>query len=481
MIRIATWVRLVGQGYVLTVLGENALASGTGIPTNGKPLEPLSSGSFSAIPEDPALPLELQSSSVFEEHANWLPIDPRPPIIVPALLIANVLWFFVSLVSAVRVGVPFWTYLTSGDGTIAHRFGSVAGVDLLKGEWWRLLTSCFVHGSGVHLLVNLFALAMIGPLAELVWGRRRFGVIYLLSGLSGSSLAMTLHPQDGVVGASGAIWGVLMSLVAWFVAYRTQLPPDVVMDASRRLTLVIAINVFVSFVPGVSWQAHLGGGIAGLAIAGLMNAIRTGDINRRRLAIGLLFSLPVLSVGGLIVVMGRGETWMAFREQVAQEQTQRAADAASKSFDQEVRPLLNQLNPYLVSTDQPVIALHFIWRGIGVHLPPVSAIHQAAVMQLLLPPARRNSSIVAETRAILIEKRNLADKIIELLSSPPAGVESIDRHRERAKVYAEAQSHSLGLLLDMLSAEKIPDDAAWTAWGEAKRHVQALWLPLLQK
>jgi rhomboid protease GluP len=481
LIRVATWIRWVGQGYVLTPLGENALASGTGIPTNGKPLELPSSGSLPAIPDDPSTPLESQSSAVFEGHSTWLPIDPLPQIVVPALLIANALWFFVSLVAAIRVGVPLWTYLLSGDGAIAHRFGSVAGKDLIHGDWWRLLTSCFVHGGGVHLLVNLITLSMIGPLAELVWGHRRFAIIYVLSGLAGSSLAMTLHPQDGVVGASGAICGVLMSLVVWFVVFREQLPPDVAMDVSRRLTLVIAITVVVSFVPGVSWQSHLGGGLAGLATAALMNAIRVDDNNWRRIAIGLLFSVPVLSVGGLIVVMGRGENWMAFRALLAQEQTQRAAEAASKSFDQDVRPLLIQLNPCMVSAEQSPVEVHFNWGGLEVHLPPVSPVQQAAVIQLLLPAERRNASMLAETKATLTEKRALANKAIELLSSPPVGMESVDRPRERAKEFAEAQSHSIGLLLDMLTADKTPDEAAWTSWGEAKRKAQALWLPLLQK
>jgi rhomboid protease GluP len=202
LIRIATWVRLVGQGYVLTPTGEKALATGGEIPPVGQSPEPLCNESFTAIPDDQPMPLELQSNPVLEEETNWLPIDPRPPVVVPVLLIANVAWYFVGLVAAIKSSHPFWTFIWSGDPDIAHRFGSVAGADLLRGEWWRLLTSCFIHGNFVHLVVILFALAMIGPLAELVWGRWRFAVIYLLSGLAGSSLAMILHPQDAIVGAS---------------------------------------------------------------------------------------------------------------------------------------------------------------------------------------------------------------------------------------------------------------------------------------
>lgn len=481
LVRIATWVRGVGQGYVLTSAGKKAHATGTGLSPDGKPSEVLSSGSYAAIPDDPPMPLELQASGIQDVQSNWLPIDPRPPVVVPALLIANLLLFLVGLVAAVRAGVSFWTYLLSGDALIAHRFGSVGGLDLLRGEWWRLLTSCFVHGGGIHLVVNLFGLAMIGPLAELVWGRRRFAVIYLLSGLAGSSLAMALHPQNGVVGASGAIWGVLMSLVAWFMIFRTQLPQDVVADAGRRLTMVIAINIMVSFVPGVSWQAHLGGAVTGFTAACLFNAIISEDLNRRRIAIGLIFSLPILTVGGLIVVMDRSSNWIAFRERIAQEQTQRASESAKKSFDKDILPYLNQLNPQMISEEQPARAFFFFRKGVPIQLPPVSRIQQEIVTQSLLPQAKRNPEIVAELIKEIKEKREFAKKAIELLSSPPIGVDSIDRHRERARSFVEAQAQFLDLSAEMLSSAKTPDQESWTAWGNAKRKAEALWLPPPQK
>ncbi len=481
LIRIATWVRSVGQGYVLTPTGEKALASGAEIPPTGKTPEPLSSESFAAIPDDQTMPLELQSNPILEEGANWLPIDPRPPVVVPVLLIANVLWYFVGLVAAIKTGHTFWTFIWSGNPDIAHRFGSVAGTDLLHGEWWRLLTSCFVHGNCLHLVVILFALAMIGPLAELVWGRRRFAIIYLLSGLAGSSLAMTLHPQDALVGASGAIWGVLLSLVVWFVIFRTQLPMDVAMDACRRLTLVIVINVIVSFVPGISWQSHLGGAVAGFAAAWLLNAVRVGDLVQQRIALGLLFGLPVFCVGGIVVVMGRGENWLAYRDRLAQEQSQRAADAAGKSFDQEVRPLLIELNPRLASEERPAVAPHLLGRGIDVQLQPISEVQLAAVVQLLKPPERRKAARLTEIKARLADLRTLANRAIQLLSTPPVGVELIDRTREHAREFAEASSQSNGLLLEMLNADKIPDEAAWDAWGTAKRKSETLWLPLIKQ
>ncbi|HEV3438915.1 MAG TPA: rhomboid family intramembrane serine protease [Gemmata sp.] len=452
LVRIATWVRGIGQGYTLTPEGEEALATGLGIPTSGQSPEPLKSGPVLAIPDDPMVLPEEQSTP-------QLPIDPRPPVVVPTLLIANVLWFFVGLVAAIRVPVSFWTYLVTGNASISHRLGSVGGEDLLRGEWWRLLASCFVHGSGIHLLVNLFALAMVGPLAELLWGRRRLLAIYVLSGLAGSCLAMAVHPQHAVVGASGAIWGVLMSLVVWFVVFRSELPSDVVMDAARRLTVAIGVNVGLSFLPGISWESHLGGGVVGLVAAGLLNAMRFGDHNRQRIALGLLFALPVMSIGGLMVVMGRGENWTEYRRQVAQEKAQQAAKVASKSFDEDIRPILDQLNP-----------------------ESVAPVQRAAVMQLFFHPgSRQKALLVAETQAKLTEMKSQANRAIELLSSPPVGVESFDQFRARAKEFAEARARSFDLLLDTLATETIPNEAASTNWGNANRSANALWEQIRQK
>jgi rhomboid protease GluP len=476
LVRIATWVRGVGQGYMLTSEGERALTTGEGIPTEGELPERRESGSGTGIPDDAIFLSPEQGSS------SHLAIDPRSSVVVPALLIANVLWFFVGLVATIRGGYSLWTYLLRGNTYVCHRLGSVGGEDLLRGEWWRLLTSCFVHGGCIHLVVNLFALAMIGPLAELLWGRRRFAIIYGLSGLAGSSLAMALQPQNPVVGASGAIWGVLMSLVVWFVAFRVQLPSDVTTDAIRRLALAIVLNGGVNLLPGVSWQSHLGGAVVGLVSAGLLHILRFATPNRQRIALGLLYAIPILSVGGLVVVMGRGENWIAFRDYLAREQMQRAVNAASKSFDEDVVPLLNQLNPNAILSAQQAIAMQFhVRHGSIVYLPPVSPVHQAAVMQLLLTPARRNAATVAETRAKLTEMKTLADKAVDLLSSPPVGVESLDRHRERAKEFAEAQSRSCSLLLDMLVANTIPNESAWIAWGNAKRSAGVLWEQIRKK
>ena len=329
LVRVADWERGMGQGYVLTPQGEAALAAGGAIPTR--------TGESAIANEHP----ETQTVSRLDSS----PPKIRPAIVVPVLFFANLLWFFVGLVMVLRAGLPVWPYLSEGYLDILHRQGAVNGFDLLHGEWWRLASSCFVHIGGVHLLFNLFALIVVGPLAEMLWGRGRLILIYALSGLAGACLAMALKPDSMLAGASGAIWGLLTSLVAWFMLFGRSLPSEVTAESMRRLTVVIVLNAMFSLMPGISWQAHLGGGVAGFVVAVLLNAMSSGDRSRRVLALVLLVALGVGTVGGLLSAMRWNKAWAGYRQRQADEKLRRAAKEAAEAFDRDVAPLLAQLSP----------------------------------------------------------------------------------------------------------------------------------------
>ena len=96
------------------------------------------------------------------------------------------------------------------------------GVDVLQGEWWRVLSCCFVHIGLLHLVMNMFMLFWIGPLLERMWGPWRFLLIYLISGVGGSFAVLGATPEVLVAGASGTIWGIMTSMAAWVVLNRAR-------------------------------------------------------------------------------------------------------------------------------------------------------------------------------------------------------------------------------------------------------------------
>jgi membrane associated rhomboid family serine protease len=133
------------------------------------------------------------------------------------------------------------------------------------GELWRLVTSAFLHYGITHLLFNMWALYVVGPSLEQVFGRLRYGALYGISALGGSVLVYLLSPlNSATAGASGAVFGLFG---ATFVVSK-KLNLDV-----KAVLMLIGLNVaFTLVVPlissqNISWQGHLGGLLAGGAIA----------------------------------------------------------------------------------------------------------------------------------------------------------------------------------------------------------------------
>ena len=132
------------------------------------------------------------------------------------------------------------------------------------GEWYRLVTSAFLHGSLTHIAFNMFALYQVGNALEPLLGRLRYAVLYAAA-LLGASFCVLLFsdPRVPTLGASGAIFGLFGALVA----VGLQLPYGG-MQLVRSVSGVIVLNLLLTFlVPGISWEAHVGGLVTGF-IAG---------------------------------------------------------------------------------------------------------------------------------------------------------------------------------------------------------------------
>ena len=227
----------------------------------------------------------------------------RRAIVAPVLLTLNVLGFGIGWAVAAREAVSIPYLKGIGHPKVAgilSRMGAASAPDLLRGELWRLLSNCFVHAGLLHLLINMLMLAALGSVSERLWGWKRFLPIYLGSGFAGSAFAMALHPaSNGVAttlaGASGALWGVLASVIVWYLRYRDRLPDEVAREWRRKLGFALLFNALVSLVPGISWEAHAGGAVAGTLLAYWLG--RSLMPHRGLSALGVVGLLAIFSAG----------------------------------------------------------------------------------------------------------------------------------------------------------------------------------------
>ena len=178
------------------------------------------------------------------------------------LIAVNVALFVVTAVSAGLVGNnPL-------DNYASPVWYSLAEVPVLVqlGDVWRVVTAAFVHVGPLHLVLNMLALLVFGSELERGLGRWRFAAVYAVSVLGGAAaIQMFGSPGQAVGGASTAIYGLLGALAVFMVVRRQDV---------RGILTLLAINVVISFLPGISLLGHLGGLVAGAAAAGIVVALR---------------------------------------------------------------------------------------------------------------------------------------------------------------------------------------------------------------
>lgn len=144
------------------------------------------------------------------------------------------------------------------------KFGALPPI-LERREWWRLFTAMFVHIGVLHLLFNMWALSLFGPAVENRYGRARFIALYLAAGFLGSAFSMAFSSGDVRAGASGGVFGILGSWIAFYVRHRSARGAQ---DQLRSLFFLVGINLFFGFsFGGIDNFAHLGG-LAGGFVAG---------------------------------------------------------------------------------------------------------------------------------------------------------------------------------------------------------------------
>lgn len=197
---------------------------------------------------------------------------------MPALknLPVTIILIAVNVAAYVLIASQGGNFMQPGGRTLVNWGANFAPLTLGHGELWRLFTSMFLHGSVMHLAINMYSLYSVGSMVEILSGRKKYLAIYLVCGLLGSIAsvafnAMRSHPGISI-GASGAVFAIygFFLVLMW-------LRKDLIHPAARRQilqsgALFIAINLFLGIVSsGIDNAAHVGGLVGGI-VAGLLLA-----------------------------------------------------------------------------------------------------------------------------------------------------------------------------------------------------------------
>ncbi len=166
------------------------------------------------------------------------------------------------------------------------------------GEWWLLFTPVLLHASLMHILFNMWALWVLGPQIERGVGSWPFVSLYLASAAVGGVFLFYLGSPNAVaVGASGAIFGLFGIWLNWALHRRGTVQGRSLL---RQIGFLLLLNAALPFMlPGIAWQAHLGGLVAGFVIGEIWSRLRGNNVEMLRTVVG--FAVAALAVVAVLI------------------------------------------------------------------------------------------------------------------------------------------------------------------------------------
>lgn len=197
--------------------------------------------------------------AILKEYANVTKLQRYTPVDLNAVQRIDVEAQPIITRSIIAINVLMWVLMTLAGGAtdigVLIRFGAMYSPLILRGEYWRFVTPMFLHVGFMHLAFNSYALYQLGGLAERIYGKYKFIIIYVIAGICGSFFSF-IFTRAVSAGASGAIFGMLGALL-----YFGKKRPGVFKRGfTANLITILFINLFIGFSsPGIDNFAHLGG------------------------------------------------------------------------------------------------------------------------------------------------------------------------------------------------------------------------------
>jgi rhomboid protease GluP len=189
-------------------------------------------------------------------HVFWT----RRPTFTYIFFGLNILIFFLMALAGGSMGETLMAFGVKDNAAIGH------------GQWWRFVTPIFIHIGLLHLFFNSYALWIVGPQVEKLYGPARFVIMYLMTGIAGVYGSYYYHPATLSAGASGAIFGLFGVLLVFGIRYRDSIPPSFKRAVGTGVLPVIVINLVIGFSLGafIDNAAHISGLLMGVALAAII-------------------------------------------------------------------------------------------------------------------------------------------------------------------------------------------------------------------
>jgi rhomboid protease GluP len=216
---------------------------------------------------------------MFDETSRAEPLDYQPPappraaarpfpVITYILIALNVSIFALMVAKGVSPTNP------APEDILA--WGADFGPYVAQGQWWRLFTACFLHFGIIHIAFNMYVLYQVGVTTEVIYGRAKYLLIYLLSGVLGNVVSLYVHPVSVGAGASGAIFGIYGAFLGFLWIRRKVIHKPALDQMVKSAVTFLGINLVYGLLrQGTDLSAHIGGLLVGFALGCYLSHRRT--------------------------------------------------------------------------------------------------------------------------------------------------------------------------------------------------------------
>ena len=199
------------------------------------------------------------------------------------------------IITYIIMGICILTYIANAFlNNELSLIGANYGPLVRQGQLWRLITCMFLHADIIHIMCNMYALYVVGPRVEDFFGKRKYLLIYFLSGLSGSLLSVGLNSDVASVGASGAIFGLFGALLYFGYSYRGYVGAMV----KSQILPVVFLNLIISFtIPNIDVWGHVGGLIGGLMVSNMLGTIENKKYEVSNICLFIIYFVFLIYLG----------------------------------------------------------------------------------------------------------------------------------------------------------------------------------------